>query len=60
MGNSFFECEQFWMIPPMSFWFYSQIGYLKKNGDGTLLFSVVNSSDPEAEGKSHTLSRKYF
>ncbi|XP_065609105.1 bromodomain-containing protein 9 isoform X4 [Cyrtonyx montezumae] len=27
----------------------SKIGYLKKNGDGTLLFSVVNSSDPEAE-----------
>ncbi|KFQ50786.1 Bromodomain-containing protein 9, partial [Nestor notabilis] len=27
----------------------SKIGYLKKNGDGTLLFNVVNSSDPEAE-----------
>ncbi|XP_054047199.1 bromodomain-containing protein 9 isoform X19 [Rissa tridactyla] len=27
----------------------SKIGYLKKNGDGTLLFSVVNSSDPDAE-----------
>uniref|UniRef100_A0A8B9U6P9 Bromodomain-containing protein 9 n=2 Tax=Anas TaxID=8835 RepID=A0A8B9U6P9_9AVES len=27
----------------------SKIGYLKKRGDGTLLFSVVNSSDPEAE-----------
>ncbi|KFU98630.1 Bromodomain-containing protein 9, partial [Pterocles gutturalis] len=27
----------------------SKIGYLKKKGDGTLLFSVVNSSDPEAE-----------
>ncbi|XP_015710348.2 bromodomain-containing protein 9 isoform X6 [Coturnix japonica] len=27
----------------------SKIGYLKKHGDGTLLFSVVNSSDPEAE-----------
>ncbi|XP_048695339.1 bromodomain-containing protein 9 isoform X7 [Caretta caretta] len=28
---------------------YSMMGYLKKNGDGSLLFSVVNSSDPEAE-----------
>ncbi|KAG6924847.1 bromodomain containing 9, partial [Chelydra serpentina] len=28
---------------------YLQMGYLKKNGDGSLLFSVVNSSDPEAE-----------
>ncbi|EMP36589.1 Bromodomain-containing protein 9 [Chelonia mydas] len=27
----------------------SKMGYLKKNGDGSLLFSVVNSSDPEAE-----------
>ncbi|XP_053116949.1 bromodomain-containing protein 9 isoform X5 [Hemicordylus capensis] len=27
----------------------SKIGYLKKNGDGSLVFSVVNSSDPEAE-----------
>ncbi|XP_028909695.1 bromodomain-containing protein 9 isoform X4 [Ornithorhynchus anatinus] len=25
------------------------MGYLKKNGDGALLYSVVNSSDPEAE-----------
>ncbi|XP_053913283.1 bromodomain-containing protein 9 isoform X15 [Cuculus canorus] len=31
----------------------SKIGYLKKNGDGTLLFSVVNSSDPEAEEETH-------
>ncbi|KAH1178241.1 hypothetical protein KIL84_011943 [Mauremys mutica] len=28
---------------------YNMMGYLKKNGDGSLLFSVVNSSDPEAE-----------
>ncbi|XP_028909699.1 bromodomain-containing protein 9 isoform X9 [Ornithorhynchus anatinus] len=27
----------------------SKMGYLKKNGDGALLYSVVNSSDPEAE-----------
>ncbi|XP_008111192.2 bromodomain-containing protein 9 isoform X3 [Anolis carolinensis] len=27
----------------------SKIGYLKKNGDGSLLFSVLNPSDPEAE-----------
>ncbi|KYO48469.1 bromodomain-containing protein 9 isoform D [Alligator mississippiensis] len=27
----------------------AEIGYLKKNGDGSLLFSVVNPSDPEAE-----------
>uniref|UniRef100_A0A8D0EPY7 Bromodomain-containing protein 9 n=1 Tax=Strix occidentalis caurina TaxID=311401 RepID=A0A8D0EPY7_STROC len=40
----------------------SKIGYLKKNGDGTLLFSVVNSSDPE--GRTHCTScicfRKLF
>lgn len=48
----------FWVIASVSLWFYLQIGYLKKNGDGTLLFSVVNSSDPEAEGKCHNLSRK--
>lgn len=40
------------MITCISLWLYLQIGYLKKNGDGALLFSVVNSSDPEAEGKS--------
>ncbi|XP_034615399.1 bromodomain-containing protein 9 [Trachemys scripta elegans] len=33
----------------LSIYFYLQMGYLKKNGDGSLLFSVVNSSDPEAE-----------
>ncbi|XP_074062877.1 bromodomain-containing protein 9 isoform X3 [Macrotis lagotis] len=27
----------------------SKMGYLKKNGDGALLYSVVNLSDPEAE-----------
>nr|XP_033785681.1 bromodomain-containing protein 9 isoform X3 [Geotrypetes seraphini] len=27
----------------------SQIGYLKKNGDGALVYCVVNPSDPEAE-----------
>uniref|UniRef100_A0A8D0G7P4 Bromodomain-containing protein 9 n=1 Tax=Sphenodon punctatus TaxID=8508 RepID=A0A8D0G7P4_SPHPU len=27
----------------------SKIGYLKKSGDGSLLFSVVNPSDPETE-----------
>nr|XP_028557754.1 bromodomain-containing protein 9 isoform X3 [Podarcis muralis] len=27
----------------------SKIGYLKKNGDGSLVFSVLNPSDPEAE-----------
>ncbi|XP_036619023.1 bromodomain-containing protein 9 isoform X9 [Trichosurus vulpecula] len=27
----------------------SKMGYLKKNGDGSLLYSVVNLSDPEAE-----------
>ncbi|XP_032621419.1 bromodomain-containing protein 9 isoform X2 [Chelonoidis abingdonii] len=27
----------------------SKMGYLKKIGDGSLLFNVVNSSDPEAE-----------
>ncbi|XP_060103790.1 bromodomain-containing protein 9 isoform X2 [Heteronotia binoei] len=27
----------------------SKIGYLKKNGDGSLVFSVVNPSDPEVE-----------
>ncbi|XP_066484284.1 bromodomain-containing protein 9 isoform X2 [Tiliqua scincoides] len=27
----------------------SKIGYLKKSGDGSLVFSVVNPSDPEAE-----------
>lgn len=48
------------MIASISLWFYLQIGYLKKNGDGTLLFSVVNSSDPEAEGKRYKLSSKHF
>ncbi|XP_032621418.1 bromodomain-containing protein 9 isoform X1 [Chelonoidis abingdonii] len=28
---------------------YNMMGYLKKIGDGSLLFNVVNSSDPEAE-----------
>lgn len=30
--------------------FSVQMGYLKKNGDGSLVFSTVNPSDPEAEG----------
>lgn len=48
------------MITSMSLWLYLQIGYLKKRGDGTLLFSVVNSSDPEAEGKCCNLLSKPF
>lgn len=48
------------MIASTSLWFYLQIGYLKKNGDGTLLFNVVNSSDPEAEGKCQNFSRRHF
>ncbi|XP_057352832.1 bromodomain-containing protein 9 isoform X11 [Manis pentadactyla] len=27
----------------------SKMGYLKKNGDGSLLYSVVNSADPDAD-----------
>lgn len=27
-----------------------QMGYLKKLGDGTLLYSVVNATEPDADG----------
>lgn len=27
-----------------------QMGYLKKNGDGSLLYSVVNTAEPDADG----------
>lgn len=27
-----------------------QMGYLKKNGDGSLLYSVVNVAEPDADG----------
>ena len=26
------------------------MGYLKKNGDGSLLYSVVNTAEPDADG----------
>lgn len=28
-----------------------QMGYLKKNGDGSLLYSVVNTAEPDADGE---------
>lgn len=27
-----------------------QMGYLKKSGDGNLLYSVVNTAEPDADG----------
>lgn len=27
-----------------------QMGYLKKGGDGSLLYSVVNAAEPDADG----------
>lgn len=27
-----------------------QMGYLKKNSDGSLLYSVVNTAEPDADG----------
>lgn len=29
---------------------FLQMGYLKKNGDGSLLYSVVNTAEPDADG----------
>lgn len=28
-----------------------QMGYLKKGGDGSLLYSVVNAAEPDADGE---------
>lgn len=40
-----------WLTGPAHGMPFSQMGYLKKLGDGSLLYSVVNAAEPDADGE---------